>query len=237
VAPGDDSDNQQRPVAGFQLHAQTDEIPLDLGEHVGKLIRGKVGGIDVERVGRAAHVLQHHAMGWNARAPLRQHRGRGDGVACVAARPDDARAQRAAQLVTEIVEDFGVGAPHVPREERGIVEGDLEHIRPLLDQLLPVWGLDIVRLEFQQHLGVQVQRFAKRRPAHQPLVAAIVVATRQIVVQPGMLEPQLEAAVVGESPDGVFVVRKRLAPTTLRLQLPTFDEKPADQTRVVGDGR
>ena len=56
---GDDADDHQRAVLGLQFDAQPDEVAFDLGVDVVELIGRQVGGIRIQRVGRAAEVFEH----------------------------------------------------------------------------------------------------------------------------------------------------------------------------------
>ena len=214
----DDPHHDQLAPLRLELDPQADEIPLDLRIDLAELVRGEVGGIGIQAVGRPAETLEDCRGRAHLQALLGQRGQRRHGVAGVlagcrrSARPASCAPPRGrARWPASRGRECSVAL------KTGSLMRHLEIAGPAGHQVAPIGLLDVVRLDLQQHARVQVQRLLRRQLRQRPAKAAVGIAAAQIIVQAGRLETPLQALLVRVKPQGVFVVGDRFAPPPLRL--------------------
>ena len=194
------------PSCGLQLHAQADEIALDLGVHFVELVGGEIGGVGVQGVGCAAEVLQHDGGRRNSQPLLGHAGGSGHGVAGVVRDVDRLEARTARKSRRKRVDGGPSGSGTFRSTKVGSPSATSRFSRAALHQVLPLRRLDVVRVDLQHHLAVQFQRPLRREPGNGIAEAAIVVAALEIVMQPGEIETLLQRCIGGVLTQTFFVV-------------------------------
>ena len=148
---------------------------------------------------------------------------------------DHAWAQFATQGVPKRVHLASRGPGEIAIKERRFGQRHVETVDPALDQFFPMRRLDVVRLDLQEHLGVQIQRGRERQPFERLAETRIAVAATQVVMVSREVETPPETLLGRIVADRALVMRKRFAPSVLHFELPPLTEQLADFGRTRRD--
>jgi len=192
------------------------------------LAGGEVTGVQVQGIGGPAGIFHDDGVLRHPEALGGQRGDQRHGRAGLIAALDHPRPEGPAQLLAELVHRCAVSLGTAPFQEHGLGHRDLEGVRAAFDEILPVGRFDVVRLNLQQHLGIEIQALIDRQAPKRIAIAAVVVAARHVVVQPGELEAALERPLGRELPHAVLVEGQRFAPPSLLLQLHALTQKIVD---------
>jgi len=219
------SHDAQPAVFGLQFDAQPDEVAVDLGVKFMKLAGRKIGGIRVQGIGRTAKIFPDRRRRRQPQALLCQLGGHGHRLAGIGTAGYDPHSYEPTQLIAQGVDLLRVGLGQMILKKNRLFEGHFQLVGAFLDQMLPMGWFHVVGLDLAQHLVVEFQRPGRRDLFELAAKRLVGITPRQIVVHAHPLESPAQARIVRIAPQGVFIVRQRLAPAALKLELMAAAQK------------
>ena len=224
--------DQQGILGRLQFDAQPDEIAFDLRIEIVQLIGREEGRVFVESAGGSAGEFKDRAGRVEADAFLSEVGRGGDEVAGFIHVVDRAVVGQAVQLAAEIVDFLRRRLQMARGDERRLGQRDFEIKRAMIDDVLPIGLDDVVRLDFIEHLGIQIEGPILVELRQAAAEAAVGIAAAEIVVNPRQLDAGVQAGIGRVAAKGFFIKRQRFAPATLKLELLTADK----DRRIDGSG-